>query len=130
VLESFGTQYLFYVSSNTTAQVVLRKVTFEDESFHELAFLIVIEGRKKSLMWSVSSKGTSFRPVVFFNSSEEAHEEFTKRSGASMLQARKMVSNEKFGEIKGFYGPQKTGYRVVVKPQKVETLRLDQNADE
>lgn len=118
------------MSSDTTAQVVLRRVTFEDDSFHELAFLIVIEGRKKSLMWSVSSKGTSFRPVVFFNSSKEAYEEFTKRSGTSMLQARKMVSNEKFGEIKGFYGPQKTGYRVVAQPQKVETLRLGPKADE
>ena len=110
-------------------EVVLRKVAFDDGSFHELAFLIIVEGRKKSLLWSVSSKGTSFRPVVFFNSSEEADEEFTKRSGSSILQGAKMESNQKFGEIKGFFGARKTGYRVL-KPKQVETLRLDHNSGE
>jgi len=114
--------------NDAPVEVVLRKVTFDDDSFHELAFLIVVEGRKKSLMWSVSSKGTSFRPVVFFTSSGEADEEFTRRNGTSMLEGKKMVSNQKFGEIKGFFGPRKTGYRVIT-PHKVETLRLDQNSE-
>jgi len=114
--------------NDVPVEVVLRKVAFDDDSFHELAFLIVVDGRKKSMMWSVSSKGTSFRPVVFFTSSGEADEEFTKRSGTSMLEGKKMLSNEKFGEIKGFFGARKTGYRVI-SPHKVETIRLDQNAD-
>jgi hypothetical protein len=114
--------------NDAPVEVVLRKVTFDDDSFHELAFMIVVEGRKKSMMWSVSSQGTSFRPVVFFASSGEADEEFTRRNGTSMLEGKKMVSNQKFGEIKGFFGPRKTGYRVIT-PHKVETLRLDQNSE-
>jgi|GEM_PF-5240031 hypothetical protein len=105
------------MSQNQRVEIILRKATFDDGTFHELTFLVIIEGRKKSLMWSVASRGTSFRPVVFYNSFDEAHEEFARCCGISSLINKKLLTNEKFGEIKGYYGPQKRGFRVKNKYQ-------------
>ena len=114
------------MSQDQRIEILLRKATFDDETFHELAFLVVVEGRKTSMMWRVASKGTSFRPVAFFNSFDEAHDEFTRCCGTSSLMDKKLLINEKFGEIKGHYGPQKKGFRVK-NPHQAATLQLPKN---
>jgi len=108
-------------------EVVLQEIVFSDNK--KLTYSLAIEEKEKRniLKWVVSSEGRSENPVMFFNDSELATEEFKRRCGEAAIHGLTVESNDIYGSLRGYFISEfpvlpikvkKEGYKVVRKSEK------------
>jgi hypothetical protein len=92
-----------YGVDNTIVEILLWNVKFSNENEVALSFIVTTT---KTLQWGVASVGTSISPVQFFSCYDDAMIEMHRRCGILALSGKTIVSNERYGEIRGFYNAQ------------------------
>lgn len=126
-----------FENADKVIEIILQYVLFSEDREVTLSTVVGQKGRKVDIKWSVSAAGTTQKPVTFYNSYEDAWEELKRRCGEFSLGGFKILSNKKYGEIRGSYGvkPKTTGFvikRVQVPEPEVEskykepTVRLEE----
>jgi hypothetical protein len=105
-------------------EVILHEIIFSNKKRLTLSLIIQKNKIANDLKWAVSSEGRSNNPVMFFNGSELAKEEFKKRCGEGVVGGLTITSNEVFGSISGYFNSEekhepikikKEGFKIVVK---------------
>ena len=108
-------------------EVILHEIIFSNKKRLTLSLIIQKNKIANDLKWAVSSEGRSNNPVMFFNGSELAKEEFKKRCGEGVVGGLTITSNEVFGSISGYFNSEKKhepikikkeGFKVVVKDKE------------
>ena len=134
---------LYNKSVEKHVEVVLHKVVFSSGASVILS-IVSTQNEHSDLKWAVACGGRSHSPIVFFQDSENAYQEFKKRCGEMVIAGYEILSNDVYGSLKGYMiqkkeVPQKIkkrGYKIVQRPGqeatewrqqvgiKVKTLRL------